>query len=44
MWLRAEKPHLQMRKTEAQQSGSLFKLPQLVEDGARAQTQVGPER
>lgn len=42
--LRGKKPHLQMRKTEAQNSSNLFKVAQLGRDGAGVQTQVGPQR
>lgn len=44
MGLRGEKPHLQMKKTEAQHSSNLFKVAQLVRDGAGVQTQAGPQR
>lgn len=38
--LGADKPHLQTRKTEAQQPGHSFRVPHLVGNRARAQSQV----
>lgn len=38
--LGTDKPHLQMRKTEAQQAGHSFRVPQLGGNRARAHPQV----
>lgn len=40
--LRGENPRLQVRKTEAQQSGNSLQVPQLIWT-SRVQTQVGPQ-